>query len=198
MSAPTSTPAGWYPDPSAPTNLRWWDGAQWSEHVQLNPQAPAPLSVPAQAPSPPVFIHAPGGGGLSKYVVALIVVVVFFILIAIAAPSFLGQIHQNQGNAGPSVLVIQQEEYTAYLADKAASVTLHDSTEVLPTGPTEVRDIASSEPELVNMLNDDSVGSEPVGTITLIESTSTNFIAVGLSDDGVVITDDNGTYTSSG
>ena len=36
MSAPV--PAGWYPDPAGPApdgrpQLRWWDGAQWTEHT---------------------------------------------------------------------------------------------------------------------------------------------------------------------
>jgi uncharacterized RDD family membrane protein YckC len=38
----TQTPSGWYPDPTpsrpdlAPS-LRWWDGAQWTEHVAAPP-----------------------------------------------------------------------------------------------------------------------------------------------------------------
>ncbi|MBR21231.1 MAG: hypothetical protein CMF57_02105 [Leifsonia sp.] len=43
-------PAGWYPDPIAPahggeaTHRRWWDGAQWTEHVEALAPVPAPAS----------------------------------------------------------------------------------------------------------------------------------------------------------
>ena len=33
MSAPGGTPAGWYPDPYARHEQRWFDGAQWTPHV---------------------------------------------------------------------------------------------------------------------------------------------------------------------
>ncbi|MFF7352299.1 MULTISPECIES: phospholipid scramblase-related protein [Streptomyces] len=51
MTTQSNTPAGWYPDPhGAPQTLRYWDGAQWTEHT--NPaQAPAG-QVPQQQASP--------------------------------------------------------------------------------------------------------------------------------------------------
>ncbi len=45
MSAPQSTPPGWYQDPDG--QQRWWDGSQWGE---LAPPAAAP--VPAAVPYP--------------------------------------------------------------------------------------------------------------------------------------------------
>lgn len=49
---------GWYPDPAGGNGMRWFDGAQWTQHVQpaqMAPQMPvqqgvtAPQSQPAQA-----------------------------------------------------------------------------------------------------------------------------------------------------
>lgn len=39
---PNTTPASWYPDPGNPGYIRWYDGAQWTNHVQ-----------PANTPPPP-------------------------------------------------------------------------------------------------------------------------------------------------
>ncbi|HEX6395062.1 MAG TPA: DUF2510 domain-containing protein [Acidimicrobiales bacterium] len=47
MSTNTAPP-GWHPDPAAPqVQLRWWDGARWTEHVQ--PQAQQAMPQPAQS-----------------------------------------------------------------------------------------------------------------------------------------------------
>jgi uncharacterized RDD family membrane protein YckC len=48
----TQIPAGWYPDPDPdapePKGQRYWDGQQWTEHVQPAPQ-------PAQGSAPPPY-----------------------------------------------------------------------------------------------------------------------------------------------
>ncbi|MEK0099152.1 phospholipid scramblase-related protein [Streptomyces sp. A475] len=52
MTTQSNTPAGWYPDPQgAPQTLRWWDGAQWTEHTSPV-QQPAGQQVPHQAQQP--------------------------------------------------------------------------------------------------------------------------------------------------
>ena len=59
MTTQSNTPAGWYPDPhGAAQTLRYWDGAQWTEHTneqaQQAQQAPqAVAQVPQQAAQVP-------------------------------------------------------------------------------------------------------------------------------------------------
>jgi hypothetical protein len=38
QQAASSTPAGWYPDPSGRFELRYWDGTQWTEYVSRGGQ----------------------------------------------------------------------------------------------------------------------------------------------------------------
>jgi hypothetical protein len=38
-----SVPQGWFPDPTNPTQLRWWDGERWSDDV-IDPRAISPPS----------------------------------------------------------------------------------------------------------------------------------------------------------
>lgn len=40
-TAPTGGPPGWFPDPGAPANFRYWDGAHWTGHTNPNPGAAA-------------------------------------------------------------------------------------------------------------------------------------------------------------
>ena len=46
--APPSPPPGWYDDPWREAPTRWWDGQEWSWHVQPAPPAAAP-AVPIEA-----------------------------------------------------------------------------------------------------------------------------------------------------
>ena len=68
MNDEGSVPPGWYPDPNG--GLRWYDGRDWTEHVQPEPEL--------EPPSPPA------GRGMRRAVVGL---VGLLLLIAVGAPA---------------------------------------------------------------------------------------------------------------
>lgn len=56
MSDAPTTPAGWFADPMGRHQLRYWDGARWTEHVSSNGQ---PGIDSPTAPVLPVADHVP-------------------------------------------------------------------------------------------------------------------------------------------
>ena len=51
MTTHSNTPAGWYPDPhGAPQTLRYWDGAQWTQHTHADQQQVAVGQQPSHMP----------------------------------------------------------------------------------------------------------------------------------------------------
>lgn len=46
-----AAPANWYPDPGNQSQLRYWDGVQWTNHTQPLVQ-PQPQPLPVQQPAP--------------------------------------------------------------------------------------------------------------------------------------------------
>ncbi|WP_031055714.1 phospholipid scramblase-related protein [Streptomyces ochraceiscleroticus] len=58
MTTNSNVPAGWYADPQGtPDQLRWWDGARWTEHTHPGSQGQATgqAQQPAQAPAQQQF-----------------------------------------------------------------------------------------------------------------------------------------------
>src|SRR5215217_4796882 len=45
MATMPAMPQGWYTDPHQPTQQRWWDGAQWTEHTAPMSQSPVAAAV---------------------------------------------------------------------------------------------------------------------------------------------------------
>lgn len=48
MTSPPPPP-GWYPDPAGTPASRWWDGQNWTDHLQQPQQAAPPQAAPQQA-----------------------------------------------------------------------------------------------------------------------------------------------------
>ncbi|HEX5017660.1 MAG TPA: DUF4352 domain-containing protein [Actinomycetes bacterium] len=72
-----STPAGWYDDPEQPGQMRYWDGAAWTD--QRQPASVAP--PPPQAPIGQTAITAPPQQKHTLRNVVLIVIGVFVLLV---------------------------------------------------------------------------------------------------------------------
>jgi hypothetical protein len=122
-------PAGWFPDPEDPANLRYWDGTAWTEHRHPAqpadvPVAPTVEAAPAAAPqfaySPTAapgyaapYGAAPAYGAAPQNVLALVglilaivgavlgLIVGIFVLVAIAGAivSILGFVQANKMRA---------------------------------------------------------------------------------------------------
>ena len=101
---PGTTPAGWYPDPEAPGQNRYWDGAGWTEQRQaaelpVSPSAPPPGAV-VEAPQT-VYVQGPKNGmGLASLIIGCIGIVFGIIVITFWLAAPLGIIGFFLGLAG--------------------------------------------------------------------------------------------------
>ena len=62
------TPAGWFPDPEDAGQLRYWDGAAWTDH--RHPAEPAAAVEPTATPAPaatPQYAYQPTYGAQPGY-----------------------------------------------------------------------------------------------------------------------------------
>lgn len=87
-----SPAAGWYADPLQRAELRWYDGATWTEHVRTGPVVgvdpiAAPAPVAATSPTPPVVPVPRSGMGRGAKAAIWLVSVSFVVLAGVAAAS---------------------------------------------------------------------------------------------------------------
>ncbi|MDN4473518.1 DUF2510 domain-containing protein [Demequina zhanjiangensis] len=118
----TSPPADWYPDPSAPQQLRYWDGTAWTTHV-----APVPSASPG-VPQQGGAVVTSTRKGLHPAVIALIVVAalvgILSLLAAIAIPAFLTQRERASDAAVRADAMGLATEISGYLINSPDSTGL--------------------------------------------------------------------------
>lgn len=98
-------PAGWYPQPNDPTNVRWWDGTQWTEHTQ-----PALPRVPA-GEMPVVPITKRRGAKIAT--AAALLVLLGFILIFVPGLRLLAWLPPLAGLVVAIVALSKKQRLTA-------------------------------------------------------------------------------------
>ena len=123
MSDAPPTPAGWYPDPNNAAQVRYWDGAAWTDHYSpvppsrpvppANATAPAvrastgtvPLAAAAGAQTPVAGSGFAGWwSGLSGAAKALLIVGAVFILILLVTS--IGNAFRGPSEAAPAVVTV--------------------------------------------------------------------------------------------
>ena len=121
----TPPPSGWYPDPGAPAQLRYWDGRGWTAHTApagtVEPAGRAGYPVyptyPTQPPATPVV------PGISRTAAVLIGVgvLVFVLLATVFAVLFAGIVGTPSGATGLAGL--DPEDACATTAEEAVRVS---------------------------------------------------------------------------
>ncbi|MGX1668304.1 phospholipid scramblase-related protein [Streptomyces sp. NPDC055400] len=137
MTTHSNTPAGWYPDPQgAPQTLRWWDGAQWTEHTSPV-QQPAGQQVPQQAQRQPQQQHV--------------------------QQPVQGQFAQQQNAAGPYGQQVPQQQQQQYVDPAKVQRQVQHQAGVAPTAQgggslfTEPVLVVNQKAKLIELTNEYTV-----------------------------------------
>lgn len=171
----SNVPAGWYPSPEDPTQVRWWDGVQWTEHrapaaasaptpsapaaspAPSTPAYPAPAQFGSPVPLAPVAASAPGAPASSKKkwliggAIAAGVIVVGSVGAAIGS-SGSNRVDAPQASAAP--VVVETEEAEEPTPTPTPTATPTPTPTVTPTPEVPVVDAVAFRAQAGSHLDD--------------------------------------------
>lgn len=185
------TPAGWYPDPQDPSQLRYWDGQAWTEH--RSPLPPSPGATPQSSPgessglAPTTAATAVAGEPATKsknwfarHKIITTTVVVFAVLIIAAAIG--GNGGSSSTSAASSGTATAPVNTSAPAAPSAAATSKAPATTKAAPAPglkTPVRDgkfqfVVNSVKTGVATIGDSGFDMKAQGQFVLISVSVTN------------------------
>ncbi len=95
-------PAGWYDDPNGGGQLRYWDGAAWTEHTHPSPAAVG--EVQAATSSAPVASTQRDGPSTSEWILSVLLPIIP--LLGLIWGVFLIRKHDGRETAGNVAVIL--------------------------------------------------------------------------------------------